>query len=720
MSLSRLSIKHQLLVIVIIITLPATYIIISSGFQQRRDSIHDARAETQKLAETIVSEQKNLVASTRQLFIALSELPELKTRNSSEVQTVLTKILKQSPQYSNIFIADPAGVVWASAVPLTETVTVADRRYFKNALESGRLSSGEYHIARTSGKPTINLGYPVRDNAGKVAAVICVGLSLDYYGHILDAYSLPKGASFALLDYKGIILFRAVDPVKYVGKPSNPEIFKHMVEGPDEETSIGTSSVVGDNRIQTYRKLRLEGESEPYMYVRAGIPTGIAMAEANTALGRNLLIYSFSLLAALICSWRFGKKYLIDKVLSLQQSTQRLADGDLNARAAFKVGGELGMLGQAFDDMAQKLAAREQALRESKNNYQDIFNTTHDALIVNDAAGRVIEANKAAEIMFGYVHEELVHMSVESLISGEPPYSFQEALLLMEKSLKEGTQQFEWRSRRKNGESFWTEIAITPTSVLGESRILAVISDITERKEMEHMKEAMLSTISHEMRSPLTAMLGFLDFVLENKVDDAQLKEYHTIMHKEGERLNETITNFLDMQRLKAKLHENNFKPLEIRPLFEEVAAIYARPFAKHSIIVRASSRLPQISGDDELLYQAFGNLLSNAIKYSPEGGEIILDARLEDSTVILWVKDEGAGIPAEYLGKIFEMFYRVDDIYKQRVAGTGLGLALVKEIVAAHQGKVWVESTLGKGSTFYISLPLAMNDTCSVLTLPE
>ena len=122
--------------------------------------------------------------------------------------------------------------------------------------------------------------------------------------------------------------------------------------------------------------------------------------------------------------------------------------------------------------------------------------------------------------MFGYSREELVHMSVEHLISGEPPYTFQEALLLMEKSLKEGTQQFEWRCRRKNGESFWAEIAITPTSVIGESRVLAVISDITVRKEMEHMKEAMLSTISHEMRTPLTAMLGFLDFVLENKVDD--------------------------------------------------------------------------------------------------------------------------------------------------------------------------------------------------------
>ena len=712
MTPSRLSIKHQLLIIVTIIALPTIYIIVSSGIQQRRVAIHDAKMETQKLAETIVSEQKNLVASTRQLFIALSQLPEFKTRKSFEVQEILSKILKQSPQYSNIFMADPSGVVWASAVPLTEDVSVADRRYFKNALASGKLSSGAYHIARTSGKPTLNLGYPLKDSAGKVTAVICAGLSLDYYRHILDAYKLPQGASFSLLDHKGIILIRAVDPVKYVGKQSNPEIFKQMLEGPEEETSIGKSSVIGDNRIQTYRKLRLDGESTPYMYVRAGIPTNIAVAGAYAALGKNLMVYSVTLLGALLCSWLFGKKYIIDKVLALQQSSQRLADGDLNIRVAHEVsGGELGALGQAFDEMAQKLASREQALRESKNNYRDIFNTTHDALFVNDASGRIIEANKAAEIMFGYAREELLHMSVEDLISGEPPYSFSEALLLMEKSLREGTQEFEWVARRKKGESFWVEMAITPISLGGERRVLAVVSDITERKEMEHMKEEMLSTISHEMRTPLSAMLGFLDFVIENKVDTALLHEYHTIMHKEGERLNEMITNFLDMQRLKAKLHEYNFKPLEVRPLLEEAAAIFANPSAKHSIIVAAPANLPPILGDAELLHQVVINLLSNAIKYSPDGSKVILDARLEDTNVTLWVKDEGIGIPAESLDKIFDMFYRVDNASKLKSVGTGLGLALVKEIVSAHNGKAWVESTLGQGSTFSISLPLVRTD---------
>lgn len=227
--LSGLSIKHQLFIIVFIIALPAIFIIINSGLEQRENAINHARAETLKLVETIVSEQKNLVSSARQLFIALSHLPEVTNHNQAEVQIILSKILKSSPQYSSIFIADPSGMIWASAIPLKKPISVSDRRYFKNALASGRLSSGEYHIARTSEKPTLNLGYPLKDAAGKVTSVICAGFSLDYYGHNFETYKLQQGANFAILDHQGIVLTIAVNPEKNRGKQSNPDILKQML-----------------------------------------------------------------------------------------------------------------------------------------------------------------------------------------------------------------------------------------------------------------------------------------------------------------------------------------------------------------------------------------------------------------------------------------------------------------------------------------------------------
>jgi PAS domain S-box-containing protein len=313
--------------------------------------------------------------------------------------------------------------------------------------------------------------------------------------------------------------------------------------------------------------------------------------------------------------------------------------------------------------------------------------------------------------MFGFSREQLLQMSIEKLIAGHPPYSFTEALQLIEKSMKEGTQAFEWLCKRGNGEVFWTEIAITPTSEVKGGRVLAVIRDISDRKEIEKMREAMLSNISHEMRTPLTAMLGFLEFVIENPVGETELREYHTIMHREAERLNEMITNFLDMQRLKAKLSGNHFKPVDLRTLIEGVVALFAGPAALHSFVVGVPATLPPVLGDAELLHQAIVNLLSNAVKYSPQGSEITLDARLEGKRAILSVKDRGIGIPRESLEKVFDMFYRVQITSKHHATGTGLGLALVKEIAETHKGQVWAESTLGQGSTFYISLPVVGND---------
>ena len=210
------------------------------------------------------------------------------------------------------------------------------------------------------------------------------------------------------------------------------------------------------------------------------------------------------------------------------------------------------------------------------------------------------------------------------------------------------------------------------------------------------------------MRTPLTAMLGFLQFIVENPVEEAQIREYLGIMHKEAERLNELISNFLDMQRLKARQDIYHFQALAVRPLLEEAVALYSIASISRRISVHLPSDLPPVFGDEPLLHQGLVNLVSNAIKYSSSGSAIDLGARREGNSITLWVKERGIGIPPESLDRIFEMFYRVNNSSSRQTSGTGLGLALVKDIALAHGGRVWVESTLGKGSSFYLSLPVA------------
>jgi two-component system, OmpR family, phosphate regulon sensor histidine kinase PhoR len=238
---------------------------------------------------------------------------------------------------------------------------------------------------------------------------------------------------------------------------------------------------------------------------------------------------------------------------------------------------------------------------------------------------------------------------------------------------------------------------------------MEVAVDITELKEMERMKDDMISAVSHEMRTPLTAMMGYTSFLLENVVDQTQLREFLSTIYKETERLNELINNFLDLQRMKAQQVIFCFKALAVQPLMAESVALFAGVSKIHRLTVDVPSDLPLVFSDDVQMHHVLNNLLSNAIKYSPKGGEIILGARQEDDdTVTLWVRDEGIGIAPEILDKVFDKFYQVDSGDRRSSRGTGLGLALVRGIVNAHGGRIWVESAVGKGSTFYVSLPVA------------
>ncbi|RII25393.1 MAG: hypothetical protein CXR31_14470 [Geobacter sp.] len=244
--------------------------------------------------------------------------------------------------------------------------------------------------------------------------------------------------------------------------------------------------------------------------------------------------------------------------------------------------------------------------------------------------------------------------------------------------------------------------------VNGQLVRMEIAVDITEHKDMERLKDEMVSAVSHEMRTPLTAILGFTEFMIENEVPRQEQETYLGTMQREAMRLNELIGNFLDLQRLRAQNHSFIFMPLDIREILEEAVSLFHSTSQKHNLIIDCPADLSKVRGDSGQLYHVFTNLISNAIKYSPYGGTVTIAARPEGDMVVVSVSDEGIGIPAEELERIFEKFYRLDNTDRRTIGGTGLGLSLVREIVHTHQGKVWVESELGKGSSFFVALPVA------------
>lgn len=240
---------------------------------------------------------------------------------------------------------------------------------------------------------------------------------------------------------------------------------------------------------------------------------------------------------------------------------------------------------------------------------------------------------------------------------------------------------------------------------------LEVAIDISERKEMERLKDEMISAVSHEMRTPLTAILGYAEFLLENEVPPPELRSMLEILEKEAERLNSLIGNFLHLQRLQARRENYILRQVEVRELVDRAVETFRFASLRHRLEVDCPTKLPAVLGEAEALQQVLENLISNAIKYSPLGGAVRVGAVSQGNQVVLRVEDEGIGIAAEDVGHIFERFYRVDNSDRRLAGGTGLGLALAREIVAGHGGRIRVESTPGKGSTFYVVLPAAPGD---------
>jgi C4-dicarboxylate-specific signal transduction histidine kinase len=354
---------------VLIVALPGAGIMIYSGIQERNHAITDARVDAQRLVDRIASEQQILAASALQLVVSVSQLPEVKEKDAAKVNQFLKQILRLHPKLTILFISDDTGAIWASAEPFANPITIYDRRFFKNAIARGQLSSGGFHVSRILGKPIFTLGYPYKNNSGKIIGIIGAGIDLEDYGPLLERTRLPNRSDLILMDYKGFILFGTTGYGESIGKQFNPVLFKKMLNGPEGDTLTATG-LDGDSEQRyhiSYQKLRLEGEQSPYMYIWVGIPDESVMSQANKQIVRNLSAFSLVLVLSLLLACLFGKRSIVDRIVLLKRASRSLAEGDLHRRVSDLVkGGELGELGESFDAMAQQLASREKSLVEKQ------------------------------------------------------------------------------------------------------------------------------------------------------------------------------------------------------------------------------------------------------------------------------------------------------------------------------------------------------------------
>ncbi|MBF0559411.1 MAG: PAS domain S-box protein [Nitrospirae bacterium] len=481
--LLSLSISAQLFLIVSIMGFFTFCIIIYSGINSRNDQIDYGIRESQDLANTVTTELQNLVNTAQQLTVLIAKLPDTARRNAVRMHETLDRVLKLNPQYSNIFVTDRTGNIWASAI-VAKQKDLSDRLHFKKALSSGRFSSGEYIVSRFTGRPVLTFGYPFKDNRGEVLGVIILGIDLNYLKRVMDRLNLPEGSSYLLLDYKGVIMSRGNDD-KFVGELYNQQRFNEMKEGP-ETRSFAALAHDGIQRYITYRKLQLEGEQAPFLYIRAGVPVDTVIAKANLALFRNLAIFVPSMLLVFCIAWFIGKRSIADRIAILEKSSRSLAEGDLQVRVSDVIsGGELGGLGLTFDRMAREIAVREEAL-ELKTLEQNAILESALVGIAYLKDRRFVWINSKMEQMFGYPMSEIIGQTTELFYPSHESYEQlgSEAYPVLAAG---GTYYCERKMKRKDVSLFWCSISgktIDPSVELSTGTIW-ILEDITERKQAE-------------------------------------------------------------------------------------------------------------------------------------------------------------------------------------------------------------------------------------------
>jgi PAS domain S-box-containing protein len=350
-----------------------------------------------------------------------------------------------------------------------------------------------------------------------------------------------------------------------------------------------------------------------------------------------------------------------------------------------------------------------------KEQTDAIVQSMADGLIVTDLENRIVLANPAAEELLQFRLEDAIGQDIGASIRDDRLRHIVDVTLDKQQAGHEvdiemaGPIDGSQRIMRAH-----TAVVDDPSGQL--MGIVITLRDVTHEREVQQLKDELISTVSHELRTPLTSVLGFSELLLRRQLSEEQKQLYLRTIHKEAQRLSALINDFLDIQRMERGQQEYHFEEVDLSELAREIVATYSGQSGAHALALDLPPDLPLVRADPDRLRQVLGNLLSNAIKFSPDGGMATISAQVLDDAIQVAVSDNGIGIPAEALPHIFEKFFRVDSSDRREIKGTGLGLAISREIVKAHGGDIWAESQLGTGTTVTFSLPMIAGERILVL----
>jgi len=513
----------------------------------------------------------------------------------------------------------------------------------------------------------------------------------------LDADSLARvitdriGHRVTIIDTVGVVLGDSFVEPRMLGSVENhlgrPEVTAVVLEGRRVAFAERTSATVGVSLLYGARMTTLGGV--PVVLRIAAAQTDIAAAVRRVqraVAATGLVAMVLALLVAYAVSFAFARP-----LVALADRARRLAEGDFASTVPGSRVVELNDVALAFNRLSDQLRARLSELGHERDEMQALIDCMAEGVIALDEQGRLLRTNRTARALLR-LPEAPVRAAIGTFVR-------QPALRrALEESVKRPVQS--------------AEIAIDGRHLLLASRALdlggsvTTFLDITELRRLEQVRTDFVANASHELKTPLTSIRGFAETLVEDDPPEELRRQFLTSIRNNTLRLQRLVDDLLDLSRLESGGWSAGVAAVDLRDVVEEAWDLVA-PQAKEGVEFSIEGDAVA-TGDRQALVQIARNLLDNATRHTDEGGSVLVQLTEGEraGTVELIVSDDGEGIPARSLPRIFERFYRADSSRARDFGGTGLGLAIVKHLAGAMGGEVVADSELGRGATFRVTLP--------------
>jgi two-component system phosphate regulon sensor histidine kinase PhoR len=517
---------------------------------------------------------------------------------------------------------------------------------------------------------------------------------------LCKASGAASGIRITLIDISGLVLGDSEhDPRTMENHSDRPEIKEALTHG--RGIAIRYSPTLKQKMM--YYAIPFQQKEKTIGVIRVSIPMTLLQQHMRQAYQWIVLFGIMVGLLAITVSFLVSRT-IAAPLVAMEKGTRRFTEGDLDYKLPGTASKELQSLTTSLNQMASELHQRINQITKQRNELEAVLSSMVEGVMALDMEQRVISINHAALNILKISESQTKNRMIYEVVRNPDLQQFVAALIKykipMEQEIALGQK---------------TYLQLHGTVLLdaqgNDIGILVVFNDISDLKQLEQIRRDFVANVSHELRTPITAIKGFVETLQEGAIDDKEsAAHFLNIIGEHVDRLNTIIQDLLTLSKIERSADVQTIvleKGNVIDVLNTAIQSCKSEADAKQIHLELESTEKHEALIDSHHLELAIINLLSNAIRYSDPGSTVKVGIEKTDRELDIYVKDEGCGIAPEHLSRIFERFYRVDSDRSRKLGGTGLGLAIVKHIALTHKGRVSVESTLDKGSTFRIHLPI-------------